>query len=250
MLLAVLNTPPDKGSAALTANVLRETLGRGGRAMLPRIAEPSLAAAFVDPATRWLAAHGAPVALGRRLRAVEADGDRVKALVWSDGRQEVAGDEAVILAVPPGSPARCFPKSLRPTGIPRDRQRPFRDARARRRARHAGPDRRQRRMGLCLPDRISVTVSAADAIVDEDREALAALLADICAAYRIDAPMPAWQIVKEKRATFAAAPDQEPKRPVARTRWRNLFLAGDWTDTGRPPRSKAPSDRARRLRGW
>jgi uncharacterized protein with NAD-binding domain and iron-sulfur cluster len=46
--------------------------------------------------------------------------------------------------------------------------------------------------------------------------------------------MPPWQIVKERRATFAATPDQVAKRPKAATRWRNLALAGDWTDTGLP----------------
>jgi uncharacterized protein with NAD-binding domain and iron-sulfur cluster len=46
--------------------------------------------------------------------------------------------------------------------------------------------------------------------------------------------MPAWQIVRERRATFAATPEQETRRPVARTAWRNLFLAGDWTKTGLP----------------
>jgi len=80
-----------------------------------------------------------------------------------------------------------------------------------------------------------VTVSAADRLVDIEREALARQFwADISAAYGIDAPMPRWQIVKEKRATFAATPEQEAKRPPAATRWRNLFLAGDWTATGLP----------------
>ena len=46
--------------------------------------------------------------------------------------------------------------------------------------------------------------------------------------------MPDWQIVKERRATFAATPAQDARRPGARTRWSNLFLAGDWTDTGLP----------------
>ncbi|MGE5368676.1 MAG: FAD-dependent oxidoreductase, partial [Chloroflexota bacterium] len=43
-----------------------------------------------------------------------------------------------------------------------------------------------------------------------------------------------WQIVKEKRATFAATPAQEARRPGAATTWRNMFLAGDWTATGLP----------------
>ena len=46
--------------------------------------------------------------------------------------------------------------------------------------------------------------------------------------------MPPWQIVRERRATFAATPEQDAKRPGAETAWRNLVLAGDWTDTGLP----------------
>jgi hypothetical protein len=84
-------------------------------------------------------------------------------------------------------------------------------------------------------DRISVTVSSADAIAERPREELAALLwADVAKALKIDAPLPTWQIVKEKRATFAATPAQNARRPPARTQWRNLFLAGDWTATGLP----------------
>jgi uncharacterized protein with NAD-binding domain and iron-sulfur cluster len=46
--------------------------------------------------------------------------------------------------------------------------------------------------------------------------------------------MPRWQIVRERRATFAATPEQDARRPGARTRYRNLALAGDWTKTGLP----------------
>jgi uncharacterized protein with NAD-binding domain and iron-sulfur cluster len=38
----------------------------------------------------------------------------------------------------------------------------------------------------------------------------------------------------ERRATFAATPEQDARRPGARTRYRNLLLAGDWTNTGLP----------------
>jgi squalene-associated FAD-dependent desaturase len=235
VLLAVLNTPPARGSAALTAAVLRETLLRGGRATLPRIAEPTLGAAFVDPALAWLAAHDAPLTTGRRLRAVAAEGDRVVSLDWGNGAEPVAADEAVILAVPPWVATALLPDITAPDAF------------------HAivnahfacpPPVGAPTMLGVlggtaewlfAFPDRISVTVSAADAIVDGDREELARLFwTDICAAYAIDAQMPRWQVVKEKRATFSATPAQDAKRPAAATRWRNLFLAGDWTQTGLP----------------
>jgi hypothetical protein len=85
------------------------------------------------------------------------------------------------------------------------------------------------------PERISVTVSNADALIDRPREALAeAVWREVQSALRLDAPLPTWQIVRERRATFAALPGQRAHRPDARTRWRNLFLAGDWTATGLP----------------
>jgi hypothetical protein len=84
-------------------------------------------------------------------------------------------------------------------------------------------------------NRISVTVSGADWLVEVEREALAARLwRDVAMVYGLSPDMPPWQIVKEKRATFAATPDENAKRPVAKTRWENLTLAGDWVQTGLP----------------
>ncbi|GEO01586.1 hypothetical protein NSE01_34180 [Novosphingobium sediminis] len=234
VLLAVLNTPPAEGSAALTAAVLRETLLRGGKATLPRIAEPTLAAAFIEPALAWLAEHGSPVALGKRLRGVETDGNRVTALDWGDTRQDVT-DEAVILAVPPWIAKGLLPEISTPDAFNSIVNAHF-----------AFPPPAEAPPMLALlgakaqwlfafPDRISVTVSAADDIVGLDREELARTFWDeIQRAYGFTASLPAWQIVKEKRATFAATPEQDAKRPPAQTRWPNLLLAGDWTQTGLP----------------
>ena len=85
-------------------------------------------------------------------------------------------------------------------------------------------------------DRISVTISGADRLVDLDREALARLLwSEVAQALDLgQAERPAWQIVKERRATFAATPEQNALRPAAATQLTNLWLAGDWTQTGLP----------------
>jgi hydroxysqualene dehydroxylase len=234
VLLAALNTAPGEESAALAGRVLRETLGKGGRAMRPRIAEPTLGAAFIEPALAWLAGRGCQAATGRRLRSLEFSGDRVTALVWSDGAEALGPQDSVILAVPAWTARELVPGLTVPTEHRAIVNGHFAFAAK------SGPPM----LGLLggtaewiftHPGHISVTVSAADALVDRDREDLARTFwTDICAALGIQAPLPAWQIVKEKRATFAATPQQDGLRPGQRTAWRNLFLAGDWVQNGLP----------------
>ncbi len=92
---------------------------------------------------------------------------------------------------------------------------------------------------FAFPGRLSVTISAGDRLIDGPREELAktiwnevARITGLTAAR--PGGLPPWQIVRERRATFAATPAQDAKRPGPATAWRNLVLAGDWTDTGLP----------------
>lgn len=235
ILLAALNTPPAEASAALAARVLRETLGRGGLAMCPRIAQPTLAAAFIEPALARLEQYGTKLATNRRLRALEFSAQHVSALVWSDGREDLGEGDAVILAVPAWVARDLVPKITTP-----DEHRAIVNGHFA----YRGVPGTPAMLGLlggtaewifAHEDRLSVTISAADHLVERDREELAHVLwNDVRRALGIADPLPAWQITKEKRATFAATPAQDSLRPPARTCWRNLFLAGDWVQVGLP----------------
>jgi len=235
-LLATLNTEPRSGSAFLAGAVVRETLAKGGQAFRLRFAEPTLAAAFVEPALKTLeVSPTATVRLNRRLRSIEFEDGRVTGLAFSDQVTPIAAEDRVILAVPPWIAPSLVPDVSAPDQFCSIVNCHFRLAPP------AGAPAITAVLGgtaewvLAYPDRISVTVSGADAIVDEDRESLVGRIwADVRAVLNISGDLPPWQIVKERRATFAATPEQNARRPGARTAWSNLYLAGDWTNTGLP----------------
>ncbi len=234
-LLAVLNTAPEEGDAGLAAAVIRETLGRGGRACRPRIAHPTLAAAFVEPAAAYLEARGHPIRCGRRARALRFEDGRATAISMADGEITVGADDAVILAVPPWAAQALIPGLDAPDEFRAIVNGHFRIAPP------AGAPLMLSLIGglaewvFAFPDRVSVTVSGADRLLDADREDLARQLwRDVAQVHGLGPELPPWQIVKERRATFAATPAQNAKRPGVRSAWSNLFLAGDWTDTGLP----------------
>lgn len=234
-LLAVLNTEPEAGSADLASAVVRETLALGGQACRPRIADPNLGSAFVEPALAHLASKGVEVRLGRRVRGLDLADRRLAALDLAGERIELAPQDAVVLAVPPWAAQELIPDLKAPDSFRAIVNAHF----------HVpAPPGAEPMVGLvgstaewvfAFPDRLSVTISSADRLLDEDREALARRLwAEVAALHKMPPELPPWQIVKERRATFAATPEQNAKRPGARTRWDNLLLAGDWTATGLP----------------
>jgi uncharacterized protein with NAD-binding domain and iron-sulfur cluster len=89
---------------------------------------------------------------------------------------------------------------------------------------------------FAYPGRLSVTISAADALMQLPREELARTVwGEVAKVAGLPDALPPWQVVRERRATIATDPHQESLRPPAQTTWDNLFLAGDWTATGLPP---------------
>ncbi len=235
ILLAALNTEPEISSQALTATVVNDSLGKNGAACRPCIAVPTLSAAFIEPALKFLKARKADVRFGQRVRTLRYEDTRVIGLDMGDQSIALTPGDAVILAVPPWIagdmvPNLTVPNEFREIANAHFKRVPPKDA-----APMTGLIGGAAEWVFAFPDRISVTISAADALSDVPREQLAARIwDDICALYRWDEPLPVWQIVRERRATFAATPEQAARRPGAATIWRNLALAGDWTDTGLP----------------
>ena len=162
----------------------------------------------------------------KRLSALKFGGDDTIA---------VGRDDAVVLAVPARAAASLLPGLKTPTKFRAIVNAHFRI--------DPPPDAPQI-LGVvgslvewlfAFPQRLSVTISNGDRLVDQPREELAqAIWRDIRKASGISGELPPWQIVRERRATFEATPEQNALRPGPVTAFTNLFLAGDWTATGLP----------------
>jgi hydroxysqualene dehydroxylase len=230
--VAALNTPPDVALVRLLGAVMRETLFRGGGACIPAVPREGLSDSLIDPAVAWLQARGCPVITGRRVTALRTETGRVRELATTDGPMPV---QAVVLAVPPWGVADLLPGQSSPTEFQAILNIHFRVAA------DPGPTGFIGLVGgtaewvFVKRGHVSVTISAANQMVDQDAEAIArAVWPEVRAALELEGRMPAWRVVKERRATVAATAEQEQLRPGPRTGLANLVLAGDWTNTGLP----------------
>lgn len=249
LCLAALNTPPERASAKVFVNVLRDSLGaRRRRASDMLIPKTDLSALFPEAAARYVASHGGLVKLGAKVASLQAlpDGrwqldsaekyDRVvlatsgsQAASLLAGVSDTVVDDIVaqLQAFTHEAISTCYLQYDNTVRL----DLPFYalvDAPAQA---HWGQfvfDRGQldaRQAGL-----LAVVISASGEAAAQGHEALAqAVAAQLAQVLRMpQLAQPAWtQVITEKRATFACTPDLP--RPPNATGLPGLVLAGDYT---------------------
>lgn len=239
LCVAALNTAPEEASAQLLWRVVRDSFLKGEAACRPLIARDGLAASFVDPACALLRRAGAEIAFNARLRALRMEGERVRSLDFAGESVALAPADRVVLALPPTVAAELLPGLRAP-----EESRPIVNVHLRLESPPQLPEGLPF-LGLVgswadwlflRGDVASLTVSAARALAEEGGDAIGERLwRDTATALGLpEEPRPPMRVIKERRATFAQTPAALARRPPATTRWRNLLLAGDWTDTGYP----------------
>jgi squalene-associated FAD-dependent desaturase len=244
LAVAALNTSTQDGLARLLGAVIRETLMKGGEACRPLLPKDGLSDSLVDPAVAMLQARGAEIRFNSRVAELAIDNGRVTALRGPNGSVELDASDAVVLAVPAWIAAELLPGLVTPDAFEAILNIHFRHV-----ADPKGPLAEAGFIGLVSgtaewvfmkPGHVSVTISAANRMVDEPARAIAsAVWPNVVDALGLSAAlkdaMPAYRVVKERRATFAATAAQDARRPGTRTHIAtNLVLAGDWTATGLP----------------
>jgi len=235
LLLAALNITPREGSAKLAGAVIRESLALGGQACRPLLAREGLGSVFVEPAITHLRERGVAIVFEDELVELLFGNGRVSLLKFARQTVDLGVNDAVILAVPPYVATNLVPGLIAPSSFRGIVNAHFRiDPPA-----HLPPILGVIN-GTCewifpLSGRISATISDAGRLFDMPRTELAQTMwNDIAKVAGLPDTLPPWQIVRERRATFAATPEENARRPTAETSWENLFLAGDWTQTGLP----------------
>lgn len=237
--LAALNTAPQEASAPLLSQVLRQLITGGREAWRYYVPAHGLSATFVDPALARIKGRGGSIRTRAAVQGLSIQNDRVTALRVAGDAIPVAPQDAVILAVPPHAL-----DGLLPEAAPDFTYSPILNAH------FLWPQSGMFREAMPFlgviggtaqwiffhEGCISTTTSAAGHWVDMDEDALADLLwQDVRRALFLDAArVPPCRIIKEKRATYAATPQNLAKRPQAATAQRNLFLAGDYIASPHP----------------
>ncbi len=237
--LAALNIKPGDGSAKLASRLVRETLALGGQACHPVIAREGIGKAFVEPALAFLDKRGVTVALQHALHEFHFDQSRISELVFGDETVPLRSADKVILAVPAYAAQNFLPGLTAPSSFRGIVNAHFRIEPPKGAPTMIGLINAMSEWIFTFEGRVAVTISDAGEWFDTPREKLAqdiwrevAAVLDMSA--ELPADLPPWQLVRERRATFAATPEENAKRPGPVTSWNNLFLAGDWIDTGLP----------------
>jgi predicted NAD/FAD-dependent oxidoreductase len=209
--------------------------GAGGAGCLPVLPREGLSESLVDPALLWLGRQCAAIRLGARLRGLTRNKGRATILHFAEDDVALEDDDAVVLAVPAPVASSLLPGLSVPDEFRAIVNAHYRIDTARFDQRFVGLIGGTAEWVFVKPGLLSVTISAADRLVDTPAEELIPMIwRDVARTFGMDGePAPA-RIIKEKRATFAATPAQMALRPGTMTDIGNLFLAGDWTDTGLP----------------
>ena len=240
LTLAVLNEPPERGSARLLAAVLRRTLLRGSSACRPVFFPQGLGPTLVDPAIAHLRRRGIDLRWRGRLAALRGCGDRIHQMEFRDGECVEIGQQDGVIIAAAAAHAAVFPDRPQPRqglsivnahfrvpAVMADRMPPI-----------LGVTSGSAHWIFRRHDVLSVTVSAADSTgipLLDSAEALQLLWHDVAASAGCpDARPTASRLIRERHATWEQSPQGDRLRPHPCAPYGNVALAGDYVASQLP----------------
>lgn len=252
LALAVLNTPLERASAQIFANVVRDSLGAASAASEMWLPRADLSALLPDAVKHYVIAHGGQVRRDSRVeRIVRAD--RFQLQLRNEPEHTIEADAVVYTASPAYLDRIIGPNTALATifeTVSRFEYEPIYtvylkyapSVRVPRGFMALLDDPAKRRYAQWVFDRGALdrnNKGIVAAIISSSGPHEAEPLEDVCQAVaaqltddlKLPPPFDA-RAIAERRATLAAVPHL--KRVPNRTPWPGLVLAGDWTESGYP----------------
>lgn len=255
LCIAALNTPPERASAQIFLNVLRDSLGARRAAsdmLIPRV---DLSALFPQRAAAFIERHGGTIRQGVTVKKITQSGTCWQLDVSGDGNTSRGDDDfdAVVVATQATHAANLLDGLVDTTSLTGFEYEPITTCYL-----QYGPGTRltqvlfaliddpaAERWGQFVFDRgaldpahaglLAVVISASTDAIALGHDALAVAVANqLCDVLQLpDLRHPKWtKVISEKRATFSCTPALV--RPVNRTTCDSLVIAGDYTDGDYP----------------
>ena len=248
LIVGTMNTTPEKASAQVFDEVLREVFVGGSRASRIILPKVGLSELFSVPSQKYLEQRDCSIQTSERVESVIVDKNRVVKIKTNKFVYE--DFDAVVFAIPPYAldkisfldlderiTSHRFQLSLdefKYSSILNVhiwlKENPFKE-------KFYGLIESEIHWLFNHGKHISLTVSSADALCEVENDEL---IEDFYSELEIFFPIflkenvVEWKIIKEKRATFVPDCASNELRKSILSPFPNMFFAGDWTDTELP----------------
>lgn len=248
LIVGTMNTTPEKASAQVFDEVLREVFLGGNRASKIVLPKVGLSELFSIPAQKFLSSSGCPIHTSERVEELLVDEDRILKIKTNNSTYE--NFDAVVFAIPPHALNKISFLDSKGRNTSHRFQlalgefkyssilnvhlwlkdNPFKD-------KFYGFIESEIHWLFNHGKHISLTVSSADVLCEVENEKL---IEDFYSELEIFFPIflkenvTEWKIIKEKRATFVPDCASNELRKSILSPFQNMFFAGDWTDTELP----------------
>jgi hydroxysqualene dehydroxylase len=237
LAVGALNTNTKKASAKIFADILKEIFFRGNKAATIILPKLGLTETYCSNAQKFIEEKSGLLSLSEQVLGFRISNSKIKSI--STSKRIIMDFDYVICSVPPLALKKIIPEEL--INVPRFNYSSILSCHI-----WLNENKLQDKFyGLINSnvhwifnhnDHITIVISDANDIIDKSREELFAIIIDELTkfTYIKKSDVKHIKIIKEKRATIIPSNDIIDKRPKSNTEIRNLFLAGDWTETNLP----------------
>ena len=236
---AVLNTNANDASAALLWKFIRMSFLRGEAACRPWVFTDTLSKVLVDPALKFLKSKNVEVKFRTPVKKLQLEGQLLTSLKFERNDLPLDLGDLVVLAVPPKIAKKLHSEIKVPDEFNpivnihfKLNKTPFESENSR----FIGLIGSKAHWVFFSEDVLSVTVSDAFQLsLMDNKEIGKEIWAEIQEIFQLKYKgVPPFRVIKEREATISQTPSALANRPGLITNIQNLFVIGDWTQTGLP----------------